>query len=105
MSTEQQNWKQQVTVGPLGEISQERGHISHVYLEQQASAKWVGVLIGRNIVCKGTEVIQGTAFGFWTWDCAELPVLSPVPRRPFRSALGRQTSERPAGLYETHGPD
>lgn len=38
-----------------------------------------GVLTGRNIMCEGTEVIQGAAFGFWTWDYAELPVLSRFP--------------------------
>lgn len=37
-----------------------------------------GVLTGRNIMCEGTEVIQGAAFGFWTWDYAELPVLPSV---------------------------
>lgn len=42
MSPEQQNWKQQVTDGVLGQTSQERGHISHVYLEQQGSAKQAG---------------------------------------------------------------
>lgn len=64
-----------------------------------------GVLTGRNIMCEGTEVIQGAAFGFWTWDYAELPVLSPVSLKTMLSASGGQASERPAGLYETHGPD
>lgn len=65
-----------------------------------------GVLTGRNIMCEGTEVIQGAAFGFWTRDYAELPVLPRFPEdHVIRSASGGQASERPAGLYETHGPD
>lgn len=55
---------------------------THVFQNSRDLPGRQRVLIGKNIMCKGTEAIQERAFDFWSWGQFRLPVLIPGARRP-----------------------
>lgn len=71
-----QNWKPQVMDGLSEKTSQRREHISYGFQNGRDLAEEGAT--GKNIMGKGTEVMQDIAFDGVT-GTAELPTLSPAP--------------------------
>lgn len=73
-----------------------------MFLQNSRSARWAEVPIGKNIMYKGTEIIQDAAFDCWPWGlCRATHVPCWTPRTTYCPISTKSAGLRDQLVYIT----